>query len=153
MATSQCSITATLDAVGDRWTLLILRNLFRGVRRFEGLQKDLGIARNLLAARLQRLVDNGIVTRVLYQNRPPRYDYRLTNKGSDLSPTLFALMRWGDRWCTSGHPPTLLVHNGCDTPLEHTIHCPSCNADVSVNQIRSRPGPGKAVAEAPSRHG
>ena len=127
MATARCSITATLDAVGDRWTLLILRNLFRGVRRFEGLQKDLGIARNLLAARLQRLVDNGIVTRVLYQNRPPRYDYRLTNKGSDLSPTLFALMRWGDRWCNCQdiHPMPKPHQQQRHSPMSHQplIYC------------------------------
>ncbi len=91
-----CSIAATLAAVGDRWTLLILRDLFRGVRRFEQLRSDLGIARNLLTDRLQRLVELEIVHRVPYQDRPIRHEYRLTAKGADLSPALVALMRWGD---------------------------------------------------------
>ena len=145
MSTSPCSIAATLDAVGDRWTLLILRNLFRGVRRFERLHRDLGIARNLLTDRLQRLIDNGIVTRVPYQDRPVRHDYRLTPKGASLSPALIALMQWGDQWCTDQGPPTLLVHNACGSPLEHTVRCPVCEAPVGATQIRSRPGPGMPV--------
>ena len=93
----ECSIAATLSAVGDRWTLLILRDLFRGVRRFERLHRDLGIARNLLTDRLQKLVDLGIIYRAPYQDRPVRNEYRLTGKGADLSPALVALMGWGDR--------------------------------------------------------
>lgn len=146
MNVGSSSIAATLDAVGDRWTLLILRDLFRGVRRFEQLQQDLGIARNLLADRLQRLAGNGIVTRVPYQDRPVRYDYRLTPKGADLSPALVALMHWGDQWCVDGDPPTLLVHETCGTSLEHTVRCPSCEMSVGATQIRSRPGPGMLVA-------
>ena len=96
--TDGCSIAATLAAVGDRGTLLILRDLFRGVRRFERLHQDLGIARNLLTDRLQRLVDLEIVHRVPYQDRPVRHEYHLTTKGADLSPALVALMHWGDRW-------------------------------------------------------
>ena len=105
-----CSIAATLDAIGDRWTLLILRDLFKGVRRFEDLQKDLGIARNLLSNRLNKLISHSIVIRVPYQERPTRYEYRLTSKGLDLSPSLVALMHWGDTWCITDGPPTVLVH-------------------------------------------
>ena len=124
------SIAATLAAVGDRWTLLILRDLFRGVRRFEHLRSDLGIARNLLTDRLQRLVQLEIVHRVPYQDRPVRHEYRLTAKGADLSPALVALMRWGDRWYAVDGPPTLLVHDACGTPLDQAVSCPACHEPV-----------------------
>ncbi len=137
-----CSIAATLAAVGDRWTLLILRDLFRGVRRFEHLRSDLGIARNLLTDRLQRLVDLEIVHRVPYQDRPVRHEYRLTAKGADLSPALVALMHWGDRWYAVDGPPTLLVHDSCGTPLDQAVSCPACHEPVGPQHIRSRPGPG-----------
>ena len=141
----ECSIAATLSAVGDRWTLLILRDLFRGVRRFERLHRDLGIARNLLTDRLQRLVDLDIVYRVPYQDRPVRNEYRLTAKGIDLSPALVALMGWGDRWYAADGPPTVLVHDACGTPLDQAVSCPRCHEAVGPTHIRSRPGPGSTV--------
>jgi len=137
-----CSIQRTLDLVGDRWTLLIIRDLFRGVRRFSAIQKDLGIAKNLLTDRLATLVDSEIVERVPYQERPLRYEYRLTAKGRALSPALVALMRWGDEWCSDGMAPTELVHDLCDTRLELQPWCTTCNAPVSPTHIASRPGPG-----------
>ncbi len=133
-----CSIQATLDIVGDRWTLLILRDLFRGVRRFSAMQHDLGIARNMLADRLGRLVDAGVVAKEPYQHRPVRYDYVLTAKGLDLSNSLLALMAWGDRWCHDGDAPTVLVHADCGTPLEIATRCPACDETVSPTRIRSR---------------
>jgi DNA-binding HxlR family transcriptional regulator len=139
----RCSIARTLEAVGDRWTLLILRDLFRGVRRFERLHEDLGIARNLLTDRLRRLEDAEIVQRVPYQQRPLRHEYRLTARGRDLSPALIALMSWGDRWQAENGPPTLLIHDACETPIEHTVRCPSCDEPVAAHHIRSRPGPGR----------
>jgi DNA-binding HxlR family transcriptional regulator len=141
----ECSIAATLGAVGDRWTLLILRDLFRGVRRFEALQRDLGIARNLLTDRLHRLAELGIVHRVPYQQRPVRHEYRLTAKGADLSPALVALMHWGDRWYADGGPPTVLVHDACGTPLDQAVSCPECHTPVPPHHIRSRPGPGRTI--------
>lgn len=133
-----CSIQATLDIVGDRWTLLILRDLFRGVRRFSAMQHDLGIARNMLADRLGRLVDAGVVAKEPYQHRPVRYDYVLAAKGLDLSNSLLALMAWGDRWCHDGDAPTVLVHADCGTPLEIATRCPACDEPVSPTRIRSR---------------
>jgi DNA-binding HxlR family transcriptional regulator len=144
---STCSIQRTLDLVGDRWTLLILRDLFRGVRRFGQLQDDLGIARNLLASRLSKLVDAEIVEKVPYHERPVRYEYVLTAKGQDLSPSLVALMGWGDRWCSEGEPPTLLIHAECGTPLEQVTRCPTCDDPISPTDIRSRPGLGH-IADA-----
>ena len=138
-----CSIKATLDLVGDRWTLLIMRDIFRGVHRFGQLRDDLGIARNLLTDRLTRLVDADILHKVPYQDRPLRFEYRLTPKGMDLSPSLVALMGWGDRWAADGQPPTLLVHDVCATPLEQVLLCPTCDETVGPSRIRSRPGPGR----------
>ena len=138
-----CSIQRTLDVIGDRWTLLILRDVFRGVRRFTRIQSDLGIARNLLADRLAALVSSGVVEKVPYQDRPIRHEYRLTAKGRALSPALMALMRWGDEWCVDGGAPTELVHDECDTRLELQPWCTGCNAPVDPTHIRSRPGPGR----------
>ncbi|MCP3853812.1 MAG: helix-turn-helix transcriptional regulator [Actinomycetia bacterium] len=139
--TASCSIARTLDIIGDRWTLLILRNVFRGVRRFTLIQEDLGVARNLLSDRLSRLVDAGVLEKVPYQDRPVRHEYRLTPKGVELSPALVALMKWGDDWYNADGPPTVLVHAECGTPLEQVLSCPTCNETVSPYRISSRPGP------------
>jgi DNA-binding HxlR family transcriptional regulator len=133
-----CSIAASLAFVGDRWTLLILRDAFRGVRRFGEFCADLGIARNILTDRLDKLVEAGIFVRTPYQERPVRHEYRLTAKGRDLSPALVALMHWGDRWAVEGEPPTLLVHDACGEELEQLLRCPRCDVEVTPSHIRSR---------------
>jgi DNA-binding HxlR family transcriptional regulator len=140
-----CSIQQTLDQVGDRWTLLVLRDIFRGYHRFSHIQADLGIARNLLADRLARLVDVDILTKVPYSERPPRFEYRLTPKGRELSVPLVALMHWGDHWCADDRPPVLLVHHECGTPLDVAITCPTCDDEVAAPDIRSLPGPGRTM--------
>ncbi|GJM39491.1 MAG: hypothetical protein DHS20C19_28580 [Acidimicrobiales bacterium] len=142
-AQDDCSIQRTLDVIGDRWTLLILRDVFRGVRRFSQIQSDLGIAKNLLTDRLAALVASGVVEKVPYQDRPVRHEYRLTDKGRALSPALVALMRWGDEWCGDGDAPTELVHTPCDTRLELQPWCVVCNEPVAPTSISSRPGPGR----------
>lgn len=138
--TPACSIAATLEVIGDRWTLLILRDVFRGVRRFGQLQADLGIAKNILSDRLTRLVEHGVLEPVPYQQRPLRHEYRLTAKGADLSPALVAIMHWGDRWYAD-QPPTVLVHADCGTPLENVTRCPRCGEQIAPTHIASRPGP------------
>jgi len=138
VSTPGSSIQRTLDLIGDRWTLLVLRAVFRGLHRFTELQRDLGIARNLLTDRLQNLVEHGILERVPYQERPLRHEYRLTEMGRDLSPALVAFMQWGDRWCVDGPPPTVLVHDACDTPVEHAVRCPCCERSLDAREIRSR---------------
>ncbi len=132
-----CSIQRTLDAIGDRWTLLIMRDLFRGVRRFSLIQSDLGIARNLLTARLGSLIDEGVVKKVQYQSRPVRHEYHLTSKGRALSTALVALMRWGDEYYSVTGPPVELVHDACRTRLELQPWCTTCNAPVDPTHIRS----------------
>ncbi|HQV58831.1 MAG TPA: helix-turn-helix domain-containing protein [Ilumatobacteraceae bacterium] len=133
-----CSIAASLDFVGDRWSLLILRDIFRGVRRFGDVCEDLGIARNILTDRLDKLVERDILRKVQYSDRPARFEYHLTDKGRDLSPALIALMRWGDRWAFDGEPPTRLVHDACGTELELTLRCPHCATAVTPTHVRSR---------------
>lgn len=142
-SSEHCSIAATLAVVGDRWTVLILRDVFRGVHRFGELSESLGIARNLLSKRLARLVEAGVLDRIPYQERPTRYEYRLTDMGRDLSPALIALMGWGDRWMADGGPPTVLVHDQCGTPLRQRVECPACDVELTPTHIRSRPGPGR----------
>ena len=137
MEAVDCSIAGTLELIGDRWTMLILRDAFRGVRRFDALQRDLGIARNLLTDRLNKLVAHGILAKRLYQARPPRYEYRLTEKGIDLSPALVALMRWGDRWLAGGDGPVHLLHEVCGHPLDQVFVCWHCDETVTPLDITS----------------
>src|SRR5918997_3091370 len=118
-AAMDCSIARTLDAIGDRWSLLIIRDAFYGVRRFDVFQKDLGVARNVLTDRLQKLVDKGVLERRQYEERPPRFEYRLTERGRDLVGVVLAMMRWGDRWTGGGDsPPVTLTHLSCGHATE-----------------------------------
>ena len=135
-----CSIQASLDILGDRWTILILRDAFRGVRRFDDFRRDLEIARPVLTERLRRLVESGVFERRLYCERPPRYEYRLTPMGAALSPTLVALMRWGDDWLSADGPPTVLVHETCGEPLDQAFVCWHCDETFTQSAIGSRPG-------------
>jgi DNA-binding HxlR family transcriptional regulator len=137
-----CSIAAALEVVGERWTLLVVRDAFHGVRRFDDFQRRLGIARNVLQARLERLVEEGVLERRLYSERPRRYEYRLTEKGLDLWPVVVALLKWGDRYAYPDGPPVLLEHRGCGGELnEHSV-CARCGAEVGAREVLPRRGPG-----------
>ncbi|MGI9644351.1 MAG: winged helix-turn-helix transcriptional regulator [Ilumatobacteraceae bacterium] len=140
VAEPTCSIQRSLEVLGDRWTILILRDAFRGVRRYDEFRRDLDIARPVLADRLKRLVDHGVLTKQLYCEHPPRYEYRLTARGMALSPTLVALMRWGDDWLAEDGPPTVLVHDACGEPLDQQFVCWQCDQTFSPHDIASRPG-------------
>jgi DNA-binding HxlR family transcriptional regulator len=134
-----CSIAQTLEVVGEWWTLMILRDAFQGVRRFDDFQVDLGIARNILTQRLQRLVDEGILERRRYQTQPERFEYRLTEKGIDLYPVLISLMRWGDRWAVgSGGPPVLLTHAECGHEGLPVMSCVGCGEEIDARAMRFR---------------
>ena len=137
-----CSIARSLEHIGERWTLLILRDMFLGVRRFDALQRRLGIARNVLTARLEKLVDEGIVERRPYSERPLRHDYRLTEKGRDLWPVLVALMQWGDRYAAPGGPPVVLRHLGCGGTLDDHRICERCGEALDVRDVQALRGPG-----------
>ena len=137
-----CSVAKALDVVGERWSLLIVRDVFMGKRRFDEIQADLGIARNVLDKRLTKLVDHDVLERRLYQERPPRWEYRLTEKGIDLWPTLVALMHWGDRYGSFGEPPVVLEHRGCGGAIDEHRICTACGVAVSARETRALRGPG-----------
>ena len=138
-----CSIARTLERIGDRWTMLVVRDAFMGVRRFDDFQRNLGMARNVLADRLARLVDEGVLEKRLYRERPQRFEYRLTEKGRDLFPVLVALLRWGDRHApTAEGPPVLLVHRDCGGEVDERLTCTECGAAVDARSTEARPGPG-----------
>src|ERR1019366_10537466 len=140
-----CSIAGALAVVGERWSLLIVRDVFLGLRRFDEIQADLGIARNVLQTRLTRLVEHGVLERRLYQERPPRYEYLLTEKGLDLWPTMVALMKWGDEHATpAGGPAVVLEHRGCGGGVDDHRICEACGARLSVRDVRALVGPGAA---------
>ena len=138
-----CSVARTLAVIGERWTMLIVRDAFNGVRRFDDFLDSLGIARNILTDRLQRLVDQGVLERRKYQDRPARFEYRLTDKGRDLYPVLCAMQRWGDLYATGPDGPALAVtHRDCGGPLEAAVRCSRCRAPVGPREAVVGRGPG-----------
>ncbi len=150
-----CSVAQTLEVVGEWWTMLIVRDSFLGVTRFDDFQRRLGISRNILAERLDHLVDKGVLTRVPYQEHPVRHDYRLTEKGRDLWLVLTAMRQWGDRWEAEEGAPIEIEHQACGNVTTVVPTCSSCGEPVDARSVRARPGPGSArrPAEAllPSR--
>jgi DNA-binding HxlR family transcriptional regulator len=146
-----CSLAGALEVVGERWSLLIVRDVLLGLRRFDEIQSELGIARNVLNARLTRLVDQGVLEKRLYQEHPPRHEYRLTDKGLDLWPAIVALMQWGNRYAgPAAGPPVLLEHRGCGGAVDEHRICETCGARLSVRDVHALPGPG-ATPEHPLR--
>jgi DNA-binding HxlR family transcriptional regulator len=138
-----CSIAAALEIVGERWSFLIVRDILLGVRRFDALQKDLGIARNVLQARLTRLIEHGVIERRPYQERPARYEYLLTEKGLDLWPTIVALLQWGDKHApTAAGPPVLLEHRGCGGAIDEHRVCERCGQRLGPRDALAKAGPG-----------
>ena len=138
-----CSLARTLSAIGDRWTLLILRDCFLRVRRFDEFQARLGIGRPILAARLQKLVAGGILSKVAYQHGPTRYEYRLTPKGLDLYPVIMSLVHFGDvHLAGEAGRPLLHRHLSCGHVFDPVMSCSVCGEVVSPRDVRPLPGPG-----------
>ena len=138
-----CSVARSLEIVGERWTLLVLRDAFLGVRRFDDFQRSLGIARNVLTARLARLVEEGVLERVAYQERPQRFEYRLTEKGLGLWPVIVSLLRWGDRYYSEeAGPPRIIEHRDCGGRITERLTCDRCGAELGPRDVRAVPGPG-----------
>ncbi|HEV8063837.1 MAG TPA: helix-turn-helix domain-containing protein [Acidimicrobiales bacterium] len=121
-----CSVAQCLEVVGEWWSMLVVRDVFLGVTRFEDLQRRLGISRNILQQRLSKLVATGVLEKVPYSEHPPRFEYRLTEKGRDLWPVLTAMRQWGDRYAAPDGPPVRLRHKGCGAITEPTTVCASC---------------------------
>ncbi len=137
----QCSIAQTLEIVGEWWTLLILRNISFGQRRFEVIQADLGIARNVLTVRLNTLVEQGILEKSKYQDHPERFEYRPTEKGKDLLGVLLSLMAWGDKWAAPDGKPMLLTHTDCGHEADPQVVCSQCGEPLLWGHTRIKPGP------------
>jgi DNA-binding HxlR family transcriptional regulator len=132
----RCTIARALEVVGERWTILIVRDALLGVTRFDGFLSSLRIARNVLARRLNDLVTNGILERVAYQERPIRYEYRLTPRGHDLAPVVVAMMEWGDRnFADESGPPRKAVHVGCGGHAGSQVLCESCQRPLLSHEI------------------
>jgi DNA-binding HxlR family transcriptional regulator len=141
-----CSIARALELIGERWTLLILRDAFMRVRRFEDFQANLGVARNVLSARLARLVEEGILEKSRYQERPVRYEYRLTEKGIGLWPVLISLLKWGDKYASPGGPPRIIEHRDCGGQVNEHLTCDRCGKPLTARDVVARPGPGIEAA-------
>ena len=143
-----CSIARTLERIGDRWTMLVLRDAFMGVRRFDDFQRNLGVARNVLADRLTRLVDEGVFEKRRYQERPERFEYRLTEKGFDLWPVLVTLMQFGDRYYAPDGPPIVLTHRDCGGEIDAHRICSACGKRLTARDsmaIAGAPAPASAL--------
>ena len=137
-----CSIARSLELVGDRWTLLIIRDALRGARRFDDFRARLNVAHNVLSDRLSRLTEAGVFERRRYQERPDRYEYRLTQQGKDLWPALMSLLLWGDRYLAPAGPPLLLTHRGCGGRLTPRLTCAVCGDALAYGDVETAPGPG-----------
>lgn len=143
-----CSIARSLEIVGERWTLLVLREVFLGFRRFEQIQRNVGVATNVLSDRLHTLVDHGVLRKVA-TDRPDRFEYRPTRKGAELSPVLAALMHWGDRWTAEeAGAPRVLVHTACGHDTHAVATCAHCGEELRADELRTRPGPGATAEQA-----
>ncbi|SDY61696.1 DNA-binding transcriptional regulator, HxlR family [Amycolatopsis xylanica] len=138
-----CSIARTLDVIGEPWSPLILRDVFVGISRFEQIQQDLGISRKVLTERLKWLVECEVLERREYSSRPPRHEYVLTTKGSELCDLLLTMARWGDRW-TAGEagPPVLFRHHACGEVSHVEPTCSVCGKPMHATDVDPLPGPG-----------
>lgn len=142
-----CSIARALDEVGEWWTLLIVRECTQGSRRFDEFQSGLGIARNILTARLERLIELEILERFPIAERANTFGYRLTSKGTDLYPVLVALMQWGDKWLTpGGKPPIKLVEHATGRPVEVVEVRAGNGQALTYQDVRFAAGPGATKA-------
>jgi DNA-binding HxlR family transcriptional regulator len=146
-----CSIKRALDVVGEKWTLLVLREAFYGARRFEQFQASVGCARNLLTERLNTLVDAAVMQRVPYREpgQRERHEYRLTQKGLELLPAVVALMQWGDHWeADPAGPPVELTHRDCGHPVELALRCSHDHTALTARDTVPKPGPGVRPAQS-----
>ena len=144
-----CSIAKSLELIGERWTMLIVREVFLGNRRFDEIATRLDIARNVLTARLTRLVDEGVLTKARYQERPERFEYRLSEKGIELWPTIITLMKWGDRYYAPPEgKPRIVRHRDCGGEVTGHLTCDRCGASLTAREVVSEPGPGVSAPAA-----
>jgi DNA-binding HxlR family transcriptional regulator len=137
-----CSVAQCLEVVGEWWSLLVVRDAFLGVTRFDDFQERLGISRNVLNQRLGRLVEQGVLVKVPYSEHPPRFDYKLTEKGRDLWAVMTAMRQWGDRYAAPDGPPLQLIHRNCGHVAEAVMTCSACGEAIGVRDVKAIAGPG-----------
>ena len=150
-STENCSVARALEVIGEKWTLVVLREVFQGVRRFDDMRARTQIPRQVLSVRLARLVQDGILYRKPYREpgQRVRMEYRLTPKGIDLHPVLLSLMTWGDRYLADPAGPSLeLYHRDCGAPVELQLRCSDGHGDLVARQVRPRPGPAARLRSA-----
>ena len=146
----QCSVARTVAVIGDRWSLLILRDSFLRVRRFEDFQARLGVTRHILADRLKKLVRHGVLRRVPYQTRPRRHEYILTQKGLDLYPIIMAIVHWGDvHMVDERGRPRLYQHKRCGKMFDPVMICSECGDPLSAREVHVHVGPGASERDRP----
>lgn len=141
-ADMHCSVAQCLEVVGEWWSMLIVRDAFLSVTRFDDFQERLGISRNILNQRLNRLVETGVLAKEQYSEHPPRFDYHLTQKGRDLWPVLTAMRQWGDRYTAPDGPPLRVRHKGCGKISNAVMVCSACGEPLSDRDLRAEAGPG-----------
>jgi DNA-binding HxlR family transcriptional regulator len=146
---ADCSIGRAMDILGERWTFLILRECFYGVRRFSDMQRNLGIARNILSGRLQTLVRAGILERRLYQQEPERFEYRLTPAGRDLYPAIITIMRWGDEHLLGECGPPVVLRHTCGGVADPVMVCSHCRQELDPHDVTPEPADAPPLALAP----
>jgi DNA-binding HxlR family transcriptional regulator len=142
----RCSVAQCLEVVGEWWSMLVVRDAFHGIHRFDDFQARLGISRNVLAQRLGKLVDAGVLAKQAYQDNPPRYDYVLTDKGRDLWPVMTAMRQWGDKHAAPHGAPLRVVHDSCGKAGDFVLNCACCGEPVSSRDVHLERGPGAAAA-------
>lgn len=146
-AEMDCSIAQCVEVVGDRWSMLILRDCFLGVTRFDEFQRRLGISRNILQQRLMKLVDAGVLDRMAYCDHPARYDYLLTERGEDLWPVMAAMRQWGDRHAAPNGPPVEIFHPGCQSSTHVDFVCALCGGKLHAGNVAALPGKGRGPGD------
>ncbi|GAB2773070.1 winged helix-turn-helix transcriptional regulator [Amycolatopsis magusensis] len=138
-----CSIARTMDVIGEPWSPLILRNVYVGITRFEQLQESLGISRKVLTERLKWLTEQDVLARQQYSSRPPRHEYVLTERGTELCDLLLVMVRWGDRWLAGeAGPPVLYRHHACGRISHVELRCSECGDPMRATDLDVLPGPG-----------
>jgi DNA-binding HxlR family transcriptional regulator len=147
-----CSVAQCLEVIGEWWSMLIIRDTFMGVTRFEEFQRRLGISRNILRDRLASLVETGVLVRVPYSEHPPRDDYRLTEKGRDLWPVLTAMRQWGDQYAAPDGPPIEIVHRSCGQAIRAELTCAWCAERLTYRNVQAIPGPGRGASRIVTGH-
>ncbi|MEP0942235.1 MAG: helix-turn-helix domain-containing protein [Rhizobiaceae bacterium] len=141
LSSQSCSIARAVALVGDQWTIMIMREMFLATRRFDDFLNLTGMSSHLLSQRLKKLETLGVIRRQAYSQRPPRYEYRLTQMGRDLWPVIIAFKQWGDRWLTDDEPSVQLIHKGCDAASTPRLMCSQCGEPMEAHDAVAQLAP------------